>query len=180
MKNYYSITVLVYVFVVLAVTACSKKDPEPTKLKGVTGSISHYIDGKLWQNTLTPTGVADISTRKTKGGLELTARNIKGTDTVIAYFFLKDYNGSGRRFIINPQDTAAFPDTISSSFGYFGLQSILKRRQPALTLFGTSGVITIDQIKADSLLYGTYSMEVTINDKQSIITDGSFNGVKVK
>lgn len=174
------ITNLLLLLAVFTFVACNGKDPEPAKTKGPAGSVTHYIDGKIWQNTNTAAGTPDVTARKTKGGLELTARNITGTDTTIAYFFLKDYNGSGRRFLINPQDSTAFPDTISSSFGYFGLQSILKRRQPAITLFGTSGIITIDPVKADNLLYGTYSMEVTINDKETIITDGSFNGVRLE
>ena len=173
------ITNLLLLLAVFAFVACNKKDPEPSKPKGPAGSITHYIDGKIWQNTNTAAGTPDITARRTKGGLELTARNITGTDTTIAYFFLKDYNGSGRRFLINPQDSTAFPDT-SGTFGYFGLQSILKRRQPAITLFGTSGVITIDPVKADNLLNGTYSMEVTINSKETIITDGSFNGVRLQ
>jgi hypothetical protein len=179
MRNYYRFTAVVYLVVLLAAVACSKKDPEPTKPNGPSGSISHYIDGKLWQNTLAAASLPDIITRKTKGGLELTARNISGTDTIITYFFLKDYNGSGRRFIINPLDSVAFPDT-SGNFGFYGLQSILKRKQPRLSVFGTSGVVTIETVKADSLLRGTYSMEVTINEKQTIITDGSFNGVKLR
>ncbi len=173
------ITNLLLLLAVFALVACKGKEPVPVLPQGPAGSVSHYIDGKIWQNTNTAAGNPDVTARKTKGGLELTARNITGTDTTIAYFFLKDFNGSGRRFLINPQDSTAFPDT-SGTFGYFGLQSILKRRQPAITLFGTSGVITIDAVKADNLLHGSYSMEVTINSKETIITDGSFNGVRLE
>lgn len=179
MRNYYLKYISVFLLGLIAFAGCNEKEAEPSKPTGVPGSVSHYIDGVLWQNSLTPTGQPDITSRRTKGGLELTARKITGTDTVIAYFFMKDYTGNTRRFIINPQDTTAFPDT-SGNFGYFGLQSILKRRQPRITVFGTSGVITIETVKADSLLNGTYSMEVTINDKQTIVTDGSFNGVKLR
>jgi hypothetical protein len=179
MRNYYLKYISVFLLGLIAFVACKGKEPVPALPTGMPGSVSHYINGVLWQNSLTPSGQPDITSRRTKGGLELTARTITGTDTTIAYFFLKDYTGNMRRFIINPQDTTAFPDT-SGNFGYFGLQSILKRRQPSITVFGTSGVVTIETVKTDSLLNGTYSMEVTINGTQTIITDGSFNGVKLR
>jgi len=178
MRTLYNIISLLGIGVLFFFTGCKKNDPSPTYVApNNSGSISMLVNGVNWETTLKPDSTPDVSVRQTKTGLEITGRRIIGTDTTLAYLFLKDYSGNARRYIINPQDTLAFPDT-AGNFAFYGPQSIIKRKKPSLTLFGTNGVVTLDAT-SNKKLTGIFDIQVTINDPNNpfTITNGRINAI---